>query len=303
MSRIKVLLVDDEAEFVHLMAARIAARDMESRVALTGAEALRMVRDEAPDVMVLDLRMPGIDGMQVLERVKAEHPGVEVVVLTGQGSDVEKREARRLGAAAYLQKPADMSQLLETIEAAWRRGVRMVRDAAAEVDRSLAAAALAEANAPELARGMLERPAPAPHAEGAVAGPGDTRGREPALKVLFVDDEEDFVRTMAERLALRDLGGEVALSGQQALDKVASDVPDVMVLDLKMPGLDGMEVLRRVKRSHPRLEVIIMTGHGSDADREEALQLGAFEYLQKPVDLGRLMDAVRRAGRARHGTG
>jgi DNA-binding NtrC family response regulator len=303
MSKIKVLLVDDEADFVHLMAARIAVRDMESRVALTGAEALRMVQDEAPDVMVLDLRMPGIDGMQVLERVKTEHPGVEVIVLTGHGSDVEKQEARRLGAAAYLQKPADTIQLLEAIHAAWRKGVRIVRDAAAEVDRSLAAAALAEANAPDLARGMLERPAPAPGAEGAQAAPRAAAGREPALKVLFVDDEEDFVRTMAERMALRDLGGEVAVSGQQALDKVASDVPDVMVLDLKMPGLDGMEVLRRVKRSHPGVEVIIMTGHGSDADREEALRLGAIEYLQKPVDLAQLMDAVRRAGRARRGTG
>jgi DNA-binding NtrC family response regulator len=303
MSKIKVLLVDDEAEFVHVMAARIAVRDMESRVALTGAEALRMVKDDAPDVMVLDLRMPGIDGMQVLERVKAEHPGVEVIVLTGHGSDAEKREARRLGAAAYLQKPTDTIQLLEAIHAAWKKGVRMVRDSIEEVDRSLAAAALAEANAPDLARGMLERPAAAPRADAGAPASAAGGTAEPPLKVLFVDDEEAFVRTMAERMALRDLGGEVALSGQQALDMLAGDVPDVMVLDLKMPGLDGMEVLRRVKRSHPQVAVIIMTGHGSDADREEATRLGAFEYLQKPVEITRLMDAVRRAGRARRGTG
>jgi DNA-binding NtrC family response regulator len=295
MSKIRVLLVDDEAEFAHLMSARLGMRDIESRVALSGAEALRMVREDAPDVMLLDLRMPGIDGMEVLERMKTEHPAVEVVVLTGHGSDRERREAHRRGASAYLEKPADLARVLEAIQTAWKKGVRAVQKSMEHVERDLAAAALAEANAPELARGMLEQPeptAPAP-ARAADAGAG------PALKVLLVDDEEDFVRTMAERMAMRDLGGAVALSGQQALDMLAGDIPDVMVLDLKMPGLDGMEVLRRVRRSHPDVAVVILTGHGSDADREEAVRLGACEYLQKPVDINRLMDAVRRAGRAR----
>ena len=77
------------------------------------------------------------------------------------------------------------------------------------------------------------------------------------------------------------------------------DVPDVMVLDLRMPGIDGMEVLRRVKKTFPQIEVIIMTGHGSDQDEEEARRLGAFDYLRKPVDIEQLMETVRNAGRAR----
>jgi DNA-binding NtrC family response regulator len=117
--------------------------------------------------------------------------------------------------------------------------------------------------------------------------------------VLFVDDEEDFVRTMAERMEMRDLGGDVATSGQQALQMLEDDVPDVMVLDLLMPGIDGMEVLRRVKKTFPQIEVIIMTGHGSDKDEAEARRLGAFEYLRKPVDIEHLMETVRNAGHAR----
>jgi DNA-binding NtrC family response regulator len=77
------------------------------------------------------------------------------------------------------------------------------------------------------------------------------------------------------------------------------DIPDVMVLDLRMPGIDGMEVLHRVKKSYPQVEVIIMTGHGSEQDEEEARRLGAFAYLQKPVDITQLMDTVKRAGAAR----
>jgi len=117
-----------------------------------------------------------------------------------------------------------------------------------------------------------------------------------------VDDEEDFVRTMAERMEMRALGGEVALSGEAALRMIEGDVPDVMVLDLRMPGLDGLEVLRRVKATYPQIEVIVMTGRGADQDEEEAKQLGAFAYLTKPVDINELMETVRAAGRTRHAT-
>jgi DNA-binding NtrC family response regulator len=124
----------------------------------------------------------------------------------------------------------------------------------------------------------------------------DTGAR--TLRVLFVDDEEDFVRTMAERMEMREVGSDVALDGEQALEMLRDEVPDVMVLDLRMPGINGMEVLRRVRRMYPQLQVIIMTGHGSDKDEAEARRLGAFDYLRKPVNINDLMEIVRRAGRS-----
>jgi len=121
-------------------------------------------------------------------------------------------------------------------------------------------------------------------------------------KVLLVDDEREFVETLSERLLLRDIGSAVVYDGEQALALLAREEPEVMVLDLKMPGLDGMEVLRRIKRDHPRVEVIILTGHGSARDRERCLELGAFAYLQKPVDIEELSQTMRRAQeRARAG--
>jgi DNA-binding response OmpR family regulator len=115
------------------------------------------------------------------------------------------------------------------------------------------------------------------------------------FKVLMVDDEEDFVRTLAERMKMRDLDSDVALDGEQALQIVKDEVPDVMVLDLKMPGIDGMEVLRRVRKAYPQVQVIILTGHGSEKDETEARRLGAFAYLQKPVDIERLVQTLRNA--------
>ncbi len=115
------------------------------------------------------------------------------------------------------------------------------------------------------------------------------------FKVLMVDDEEDFVTTLAERMKMRDLDSEVALDGEQALQIVDEDVPDVMVLDLKMPGIDGMEVLRRVRKGYPNVQVVILTGHGSEKDEAEAKRLGAFAYLQKPVDIEKLIQTLKNA--------
>jgi len=115
------------------------------------------------------------------------------------------------------------------------------------------------------------------------------------FKVLMVDDEEDFVKTLAERMQMRDLDSDVALSGEAALQIVEDQIPDVMVLDLKMPGIDGMEVLRRVRKAYPQVQVVILTGHGSEKDEAEARRLGAFAYLQKPVDIEKLIITLKNA--------
>ncbi len=115
------------------------------------------------------------------------------------------------------------------------------------------------------------------------------------FKLLLVDDEEEFVRALAERLRMRDLESDTVFDGDQALSFVDEKEPDVMVLDLKMPGIDGIEVLRRVRKTYPNLQVIILTGHGTEKDEERARRLGAFDYMQKPVDIDDLVGRVRKA--------
>ncbi len=117
------------------------------------------------------------------------------------------------------------------------------------------------------------------------------------FKIMLVDDEEDFVKTLAERLSVKQVAGkaDVALSGEDALASLQDEVPDVMVLDLRMPGIDGLEVLKNVKQHYPDVQVVILTGHGSDRDREEAERLGAFDYLEKPVNIDTLVSTIRKA--------
>ena len=114
-------------------------------------------------------------------------------------------------------------------------------------------------------------------------------------RVLLVDDERDYVQTLSERLQMRDVRTATAYDGDEALIAIGAEAPDVMVLDLRMPGKDGMEVLRRVKKTHPMIEVIILTGHGSEKDRELAMELGAFAYLEKPVDIHRITSVLQDA--------
>jgi CheY-like chemotaxis protein len=114
-------------------------------------------------------------------------------------------------------------------------------------------------------------------------------------RVLLVDDEREFVQTLSERLELREMGSAVAYDGESALSLVAEDDPEVMIIDLKMPGIDGMEILRQVKTTRPEIEVIVLTGHGSEADRKRCMQLGAFAYMQKPVDIDELSETLKKA--------
>lgn len=104
-------------------------------------------------------------------------------------------------------------------------------------------------------------------------------------KVLLVDDERDFVQTLSERLIMRDMGSAVAYDGESALNMIKDEEPEVMILDLRMPGIDGIEVLRQVKASNPDIEVIVLTGHGTEKDKDLCMELGAFAFLQKPVDI------------------
>jgi two-component system, OmpR family, response regulator CpxR len=114
-------------------------------------------------------------------------------------------------------------------------------------------------------------------------------------KLLLVDDERQFAQTLSDRLHLREIGSVIAYDGESALDIIREDEPDVMILDLKMPGIDGIEVLKRVKQTNPKIEVIILTGQGSEADREQCMNLGAFAYLEKPVDVNVLSETIKKA--------
>jgi DNA-binding NtrC family response regulator len=115
------------------------------------------------------------------------------------------------------------------------------------------------------------------------------------IKVLLVDDEKAFVDTLAKRLRMKKLIVDSVYDGEQALSYIKKTGPDVIVLDLKMPGLHGIEVLREVKKINREIQVIILTGYGTEKDAEEAKKLGGFEFIRKPVDTDLLVAKIKEA--------
>lgn len=115
------------------------------------------------------------------------------------------------------------------------------------------------------------------------------------IRVLLVDDEEEFVDTLAQRLEVRNLAVATALSGSDALLQLEQREIDVVVLDLQMPGVDGIEVLREIKEKKPLIEVIMLTGHATVETAIQGMKLGAFDFLIKPTETEDLLKAIIRA--------
>ena len=110
-----------------------------------------------------------------------------------------------------------------------------------------------------------------------------------SFTALFVDDEEDFLATVIKRLKKRNINVKGVRSGEEALQELARHPVDVVVLDVRMPGMDGIETLREIKKRFPLVEVVMLTGHASMEVAIEGMELGAFDYLMKPADIDELL--------------
>ncbi len=125
------------------------------------------------------------------------------------------------------------------------------------------------------------------------------KGEERRIQLLIVDDEEKFLESIAKRLRLKDFDVETASNGKDALKATKKGKFDVAILDLRMPDMDGAEVLKALKKKHKYLEAVMLTGHGTIDSAVECTKLGAFDYLEKPYDFDKLVDVLQRAYKAR----
>ncbi len=121
-----------------------------------------------------------------------------------------------------------------------------------------------------------------------------------SAKVLLVDDEEDFVRVLAQRLEVRGLEVFTANRGPQAIEMVGQQGFDIVVLDLSMPGMDGLETLKKIKENDPDTEIVMLSGKGTMRTGIDAIKYGAQDFLEKPVDLSVLLEKIEEAKERRH---
>jgi DNA-binding NtrC family response regulator len=123
--------------------------------------------------------------------------------------------------------------------------------------------------------------------------------KEKKIRLLFVDDEKGFVDVLSNRLGKRDIDVTKAYSGSEGIQALRKQDFEVAILDLKMEDMDGIEVLKIFKKMFPQMEVIMLTGHGSEKAAREGIEFGAFDYLMKPCDLKELLVKIREAVHSR----
>ncbi|PIE69945.1 MAG: response regulator [Deltaproteobacteria bacterium] len=115
------------------------------------------------------------------------------------------------------------------------------------------------------------------------------------VEILLIDDETEFTSTLAERLSLRGYDTRTAEDGETGIRMILEHPADIIILDLMMPGLSGLETLKQLKSIHPEIPMILLTGHGSTKEGMEGMRLGAYDYLMKPLDIHELTEKIAAA--------
>ena len=247
---VRLLLVDDEVEFLRSTARALGRRGFEVTTVQNPAVGLKLLENETFDVAVLDVKMPGIPGDKMFREIKRRWPKMPVVMLTGHGTVEQAFETSREGVFEYLTKPCDVEKLVQVCLNAVAASMRKERVEKQEDD----------------------------------AG---------EIRVLIVDDEEGYLKSLSAALSRRNMIVSTASGGEEALEKLEAGGYAVVLLDLKMPGMDGLETLRRIKASNPACEVLLLTGLPTVATVVKGLNEGAYDYVVKPQDMELLVRKIR----------
>jgi len=256
-----VLVVDDDAELRVVYSEYLRLQGFRVLEAKDGLEALLQVKRERPTAIVLDLAMPRLGGIDALKRIVKFDPTITVVVVTGETDTDLHRQASLLGVRAVLAKPVGLPDLLSALT-----GSNTPRPGAAP---------------------MTERdPNAAPVSAAREASPG---------RMLVVDDDPAMREMLSEFGTLKGYTVRSVSSGADALRAVVEDPPDVVLLDIEMPGLTGSDALIAIQALAPAVKVIMVSGTSDAALAQRTLARGAFDYVTKPVDLEHLAQSVETA--------
>ena len=249
-----ILVIDDERMICDLLRSAFSAHGHEVLTATSGREGLEIFRQRKPRFTLLDLHMPEMDGIEVLQAIRKINADAPVIMLTGGGTDALEIRARGLGVTDFLRKGLPLETLVTTIDRAMQRPGKLT-------------AAVAVGSAPS---DSPETPS-----------------------VLVVDDEPQIRSMLSQYLTSRGYQVRVAQDGPTALAMVEEALPQFVILDMYMPGMNGLELLRELRARKYAGGVLGLTGSQDEKLLQGVLDLGAVDVMGKPVDLEKLELAVQ----------
>ncbi|MBA5866708.1 MAG: response regulator [Nitrospira sp. CR1.3] len=252
---VKLLIIDDDRMNCDLLQAVLTRHGYEVHTATSGIEGLTLFREHAPRVTILDLRMPGMDGLTVLKEIRAMDPHAPVIILGGGATEVQENQARALRVTDFVRKGLSLDVLVEGVNRVVQHPAKTAADGRA----------------------------------AAVTGPAADTGET----VLVVDDEQLVRDLLVQFLSLRGYRALGVKDASDALSMIEQAPPDLVVLDLFLPGMNGVEMMRRLRQKEFAGAVIIITGSHDEEVLEEAWALHPQEVLTKPVDLERMLSIIQ----------
>lgn len=252
---VKILVIDDDRMNCDLLQAVLTRHGYDVHTATSGLEGLNLFRQHNPRVTVLDLRMPEMDGLTVLKEIRAIDPHAPVIILGGGATEVQENQARALRVTDFVRKGLSLDVLVE--------GVNRV----------------------------VQQPARKQGATGGIAATGDVA--DTGETVLVVDDEQLVRDLLVQFLSLRGYRALGVKDGPEALSMVEQAPPDLILLDLMLAGMNGVEVLRRLRDKHFTGAIIIITGSYDEELLQDAWSLQPQEVISKPIDLEKLLAIIQ----------
>ena len=252
---IKLLIVDDDQMNCDLLQNVFTRQGYHVITATSGREGLRLFRTSSPRVTLLDLRMPEMDGLTVLKEIRAIDPHAPVIILGGGATETQENQARALRATDFIRKGLSLDVLVEAV------------NRITQVSMQSAITSSSSGIGPSI--------------------------QQIDESVLVVDDEPLVCDLLVRFLSLRGYRAHGVKDGHEALRIVDDAPPDAILLDMIMPGMAGIDVLRALREKEYPGGIIIMTGSHTEELLEEAWALGPQEILLKPVDLDRLLTVIQ----------
>jgi len=248
-----LLVIDDDRLNCDMLHSIFSRQGYQVLTATGGQDGLRLFHRHKPRVTLLDLRMPGMDGLAVLKEIRAQDPGAGVIILGGGATEDQENQARELRVSDFFRKGLSLDMLIGVVN--------------------------------HLAQQESQR----------TSGRRTSQPSYPALNesILIVDDEALVRELLARFLELRGYQVRSVKSGTEALSMVAEWKPDLIVLDVAMPGMTGVEVLQSLREKEYTGGIILLTGNHNEELLEKAWAMGPQEAIGKPVDLERLLMAVQ----------
>ena len=276
----KIFVIEDELTILNGLLKMLSSWGYQVKSSTSGLKGIECLRSEKYDLVITDLRLRDIGGTEVLRRIKAASPEIKIIVLSGSLGEISTAEIEALGVFRLLEKPVSRKDIRLAVQKAFgiNEAVHKGKNLILTADLS---AVPAQAEGKEAAE--LSSPSTAKDEQMGAFSKG---------RILVVDDEEELSNSIKKLLTIKNYNVTTASDGIKAIEKIKSEKFDLILMDIRMPNMDGIESVKNVKKINPEAFIVMMTGEAGNDEIEKALEVGGYAVLRKPFSPEKLLKSI-----------